>query len=332
MKKIIFAIIILGSLFQAHSQDVLLEKEIKLRSDFLSSKKRLSLPIVNSKTNEVGMFLLDRKEIVGYFFDENYGIKDSIVTSRPKKKYSSLLGATYNEDTYHMLFTNDKKNKFLASNINLQTRETTTNEFEIESNKENFLDAINIDNRLFILTIRRGTSKMTLFEFERDQLVKRQDVDLSDHKFSRARKSLNYILTHTTSAVRDNIVLSKVDNQNPNSIDVASYPNKIYAFNNSIYLTLDVYDDFSKVISIDLKSYEYEVKDYQMKEVDCDHDLGVKSNSYLLKDYIFQVSGCENEIYFSISNLESTVKMKEWNVKKDEEIKFSINSIKNQGK
>lgn len=322
MKNISFLIILICISIKTNSQEILFDKKLNLKSDFLGYKKNQSLPIINSKKKEIGMFLIDRKAITSFIFDMNYKLKDSFTALKPKSKFRTMLGVTYEQDNYHLIFTNDKNNRFLIKTISVVNKSTNSKELKIKLNKESFIESLNHNGNVYIITLKKGTSVLNLYEIRGNELKKRKTIDLSDYKFSKAFKSLEYILTHTTSAIRENIILSKIDNKNPNSIDITSYPNKIYCFDYNIYITLDIYNDFTKVISINLKNYEYKIKDYKIPKIDCSHDLGVKSNSYILENNIFQVSGCKNELYFAISNIDSKKKVKEWNVKKNDNIDF----------
>jgi len=317
--KYLFLLLFLIS-FKISSQELLFEKEIKLRSTFFTQIDNKSFPILNKTNNETGLFLIDRKEIKSYLFNENYILINTFSTNTPKAKYRILLGNTYKDNNYHLIFTNEKKNRFLKKTINILDKKSRYSELDIKFKKETYLESISYNDKFYIITIKRGKSILYIYEIDGDKYGKVGTIDLSEHQFTKNSKSLNYILTHTTSALRDNVLLKKIDNKNPNSVDITSFANKMYCYDNTIFITLDVFNDLTKIISIDLNSFDYEVKDYHLPNINC--ELGLRSNSYLLKDNIYQVSGCKNELYFSVSSLNDGTKLKEWHINKNEAISF----------
>jgi len=317
----IYILIFIISFTNVNSQELLFERNVKLESFFNKDKKE-SFPVVNYDSKEIVMFLLDKKEIKSFLFDMNYVLKDSFATTRPKGKYNILLGHTFENNSYNLIFTNENKTRFLVKTINIANKSAEYKELELKIKGEKFLESFSYKNNLYIITIKNSSSILNIYEFNGKALPKIKQIDLSNYKFSKSSRSLSYVLFNNTSAKRENIILNKINNLNPNPIDLSSFANKIYCYNNKIFITLDVYQDFTKIISVDLSNFESNVVDFDFPTVDCKYDLGVNSNSFLLGDNIYQVSGCKNELYFFISNIYSKVKLKEWRVKKDEIIDF----------
>lgn len=115
---LIYVLIILS--FRLFSQDLLFEQDITLKSVF--KDKRESFPIVNNDKNEIVLFLLDNKEIYSLLFNKKYELIDSYTTNRPESKFKILLGHSADSISYHMFFTNDKKNQFYIKSVNLIER------------------------------------------------------------------------------------------------------------------------------------------------------------------------------------------------------------------
>lgn len=320
MNKIHIILLFITSI-HLNSQELLYERDVKLKA-FFEQEKKESFPVVNYEKNEIVMFLLDKKEIKSFLFDMNYVLKDSFTTSRPKGKFDYLLGYTFDDDKYNLIFTNENKTKFFNKSINIKHKRYGYNELELKLKRENFLESFSYRNNFYFITLKKSSSILSVYEIKGNKISRVKKIDLSGHKFTKSSRSLYYVLYNNKSEKKDVNVLNKIDNKNPNSIDLASNPNKIYCYNNTIHITLDVYDNFTKVISINMEDFKFNVNDYDMAKVDCDHDLGIKSNSYLLEDKIYQVSGCKNELYFSISDINTGKKLKERNVKKDDVIDF----------
>ncbi len=317
----IYILLFLLSFIGTNSQELLFEREVKLKSFFNEDKKE-SFPVVNYDNKSIVMFLLDKEEIKSFLFDMNYILIDSFTTTRPKRKYDILLGHTYENNNYNLIFTNDNKTKFFIKTINIGDKRFKYKELDIKIKKETFLESLSYNNNLYIITIKNSSSILNIYEFKGREISRIEKIDLSNHNFTKASRSLYYALFNSTSARKENIILSKIDNKNPNPIDLSSFENKIYCYNNKIHITLDLYPNFTKLISIGLTNFEANLIDFKFPKVDCDYDLGINSNSYLLGDKIYQINGCKNELYFSISDIYSNKKLKEWNVKKNEVINF----------
>ena len=185
MKNLILFALIINISSILNSQEVLHEREVKLKSFFLSTDKNESFPVVNAENGEIGLFLLDKKEIKSLLFDKNYVLKDSFITDKPKGKFDVLLGNTFENNNYTLFFTNDKKTKFLAKSINIINKKSSFKELEIKLKGEEFIESIKYNNNLYIITIKRVSSILNVYEFKGAEISRIGKIDLSKHKFSK---------------------------------------------------------------------------------------------------------------------------------------------------
>ena len=79
--------------------------------------RKNSYTISNSITNDLAIILVENKDIYAYLSDSNFKVNSTkfIKTKNIKSKYNKVLGFSIKQNNYHVLYTNDSRNKFSIS-------------------------------------------------------------------------------------------------------------------------------------------------------------------------------------------------------------------------
>ncbi len=323
----VLLIVLLFTLLDTSAQEVVFEKEIKLKRGI--KEDRSSFPIVNG--DELALFLFDHKQIHGLLLDQNYEQINELTTAKPEGKFEDLLGYSIDQNGYHLFFTNNKKNQFITKSFNFNNKESTETVQEIFPYDEKFLECISYKNRFYIITIYKNSSVLNLYAFEGSNKLNMTQIYLEDHKFADSDYAKLFdVLTALSSMPK----LHKVDYGNPNPLSLTSEQNKLYCYDNKIIITLDNENYNTKIIRINLEDFSYQLRNYEKGEIaphNNDYYNYKQSNSYLYNDYLYQISGSLEELYFSISKLETKALVKEYRVNKEEEITFNSTPIMQVG-
>lgn len=326
MKRKILIYTLLIFTINLFSQDLLFENDITLKSGF--TDKRESFPIVNDNKNEIVLFLLDNQEINCLLFNKKYELLENYVTNRPESNFTTLLGYSADSLFYHIFFTNKKKNIFYTKSVNIADKKAEEKQLSIKLKNEKFLETISYKDKFYLITIKKYSSVMKIYEFSGNSISNNKEFDFTAVRFSNPG---NLTLFDILKQGNSNLEITKIDNTNPNSLDLTTKKKKLYYYDNKIYLTFDNNLENTKIITIDLATYKSSFKYYSPVIVDCDNRINVTSNSYLFKDKLFQIKGCKEELGFQVKNVSNDSVLKDYRVKDDEEITYKNTPLMQEG-
>lgn len=331
MRKLIPLLVFALSFSTAFSQDLLSEQSINLVK--VSSEDKIeSYPIVNTENGQPALFLIDRYTLNAQLYDKDFKLIRNIQTDVPERTFTSLLGCTMKDDTYKLIFTNGRQDMFFSETINFNDGTSSGKQLPTELTDAVFLQAFSYNNRFCFLTLRVKSSVLKIYSFDEKDKYPVKEIDLSAFRFSRTNKSTLYDVLHDKKMFAPaDASLYKVDNTNPNPLDLTSKANKIYCFDNKLYLTLDNETFRTTLITIDLNDFSSTVKSYQQGFIYCGEDALIKTNSYIYKNYLFQIAGCRQELCFQKYDLSTDSLVKELKVNKDQEIYFKNSPLIQEG-
>ncbi len=321
MRKYILLIILIISIHNIFGQELLFKKEVKLRS--INVDQRESLPVINNDNNEITLFLLDEWFINVLLLNSDYNLNSEYSTSRPEWKYQNLLGYSYNSEGYHLFFANEMKIDFYCKTINIKNKESKEKPLFIEFENEKFIESFSYKNNFYIVSIEKMTSLLKIYKFEGNEVFKTDTVDLSGYKFSNSDSiTLFDLLNDSISPEHMSSKIHKNDCGELNSLEFTSKQNKIFCYNDMIYITLDNMHDNTILLSIDLNDYTSNMKIYNHRNNECDGAYSLKTNSYLFDDILYQLKGCKNELYFSAYNIQTDSLLNHFKIRKHENTYF----------
>jgi hypothetical protein len=330
MKKTSIVLTLLVFCIRIYSQEVVFDRYITLKSFF--KEKRESFPIVNSEKEEVLLFLLDNAEIKAVKFNKDFEMMDTFSMERPIIKFNVPLGHSIDDEGYHLFFSNDKYNEFYTQSIDFNSKNAVDKELLLKLNEERFLETISYNDNFYLITIKKRSSILKIYTFEGNNLLRTDELDFSDHNFSNNGYSRLFdVFGENNGTFKLFMKVHKIDNTNPNPLDLTTKENKIYYYNGHIYITLDNNIENTKIITISLSDYSNKVDFYNQLDISCGESTIIKSNSYLFMDYLYQIKGCKYELSFRVIDLKNNSIVKAYRVKENEEINFRNTPIIQEG-
>lgn len=329
MKKALLLAVFLVSSVQLFSQEVVFAKDIHLTS-FIDNKRE-AFPVVNSEKNEIALFLLDNKVINSLLIDKNFGLVNSFAIDRPVGMTQEILGHSADSYGYHLFFTNGRKNKFYTRSIDVLGNRYQGRHQDIKLKGEKFLESVSYKNKFYLLTVKKKSSVLKLYVFEGNNLQRTETFDFSAHAFSDTYfPELYYALQEGISLGKTTFNIQKIEINNPNPLDLTSKPVKIYYYDNKLFLTLDNSYVATKIITIDLQDFTSSLKLYEQGNPVCDRII-LKSNSYLYNNMLYQITGCKDELYYSVLDIRTGALLKDFTIYKEEEIPFKNTPLIQEG-
>ena len=224
-----------------------------------------------------------------------------------------------------MFLQHRNKRKYGAIQFDFSTRQTKEIEFDFKLKKEAYIEALSKDNKLYLLTLEKNSSNLNIYTFNGLKQSKNKiNLDFEYRIKDIHSKDLHEMLL-SPNGMSSSIEVEKIDNQVPISIEMASATNKLYKTLNGFDLSLDksIFETF--IISVNLKNYTAEIKQFEKPKYSSLDDY--HGNSFLLDDNIYQVVANSNELYFEVKNRNSNEVLKNIFLTKDEEINFKNTPI-----
>jgi len=327
--KFFLSIITVFVVKQSFTQELVFETSLNLKSG-LKDKSDI-LPIVLEDKRCV-LFFLDNIEIKSLVLSKDFQKIDEYRISRPQIPYNKLLGHSINDNDYCLFFSNNKKNQFYTQSINISEKSSQSQTLSLKLKKEKYLEAISYKGRFYLLTVKKFSSILKIYEFMGSRLIAEKELDFSQHKFSNEDyPDLYSTLSQSATLTQQKLSITKIDTENPIPLEIAAQKSKLYLKGNDIYLTIDNSLRNTKIVKINLDSYEYSFKEIDQAQLDCGDALNVVSNSFLLEDKLFQVKSCKSGLLMRISDIKTHQVISEYSVNKNEEIQFKNGSIRQEG-
>ena len=210
--------------------------------------------------------------------------------------------------------------------IDFETKNTTTKEIEINYDGEKFVETVQYNNRLFLITATKD-NVFVLREMGADlnfTLVKEFEISAENStqdilKYSWANGFFGGIESEFT----------KVDNRVPNAIERTANNDKLYQRDEKIYLTIEDEDEgytLLHVIDIEkltLESYEYAYPKGKLGDFKA-------YNSFIIDDYVIQLGSSRLEMLVHVKDFEGVV-IKEFYLEKDKPIDIKNSPIIQEG-
>lgn len=308
--------LVIGS--SAFAQEIVFQKKIKLRGE-----KRSALPVYDEAKGATHLFLVDNDSITGIDINTQDD-EEGIIAHRPPNRYSNVLGYSISNGKYNIFYSNASNTGFAVSSFDFTSRTAEQRLSSAQLKGERFIAAASYRNKLYVLSVRKGTSTIRLYIFEDADKFEVKTYSFEGKKFYEPPKST---IDH---AISYNAV-SYVDNAVPNSLDMTSSPNKLYAFDNKLVLTFDNIFQYTAVISIDLNSFQERLVFYNHQRLTCTETRFMQANSYIYKNQLYQFSACPSGFVFSVLDIPSNTILKKYTVEREEDISIANTPIKQEG-
>ncbi|WP_117883913.1 hypothetical protein [Aureibaculum luteum] len=318
MKKVILFIYALSISFSSFAQE-----EIITFNNYLKTSKahiKEVIPIVNEQNQETSLFITDAKQAYGYLFDSNFKIIDEIVSDKRSRKYKTIIGSSIYNGNYTIFMTNKRRDKFASLLFSYENDNSNVAEIPLELKDEKFIQTVEYNNNFYILTIVRRTSKLNVYVFEKGSQFVKKEIDLSqDFEEKESLYNLLTISADGSYGLKKLVDINKIEEINPNAIEITSEKTKMYKRGSEIIFSFDENEDFTKVVTLSLDSFDYEVIEFDkpFKETHLK-----ETNTFINGDNIYMVAATKKKFNFSIYSFETGNLIKEYNTTVDEVISF----------
>ncbi len=334
MKKTILLLISIFSNF-SFSQELAGELNLKLHD------KRNIFQIVDELKKQVALFISDENGVSSYKFNNEFKVIDSLKSKRPDDKFKSMIGYASKDDKYRVFWSSNKNKEINSQCFDFESKKVTNEVFKFDFSKEQIIQQITINNNFYIISLVKDTSILKMYIFDNDGKTDTKTIDASSYTLIDSygeNVSLFDAFKEEFLPFEDRFSLKHVSSETPTSLTFAAYKRKIYTTPSEIVFAFDTNTKFTQLFKINLTDFsisrkminqstedfpkEQEVYDREQFESKPD----VNSNSFIVKNKIFQIKLCPYLVKISVKDLDGNV-IKEFSAKPDQPIEFKNSEI-----
>ena len=324
MKKIVSLIaFLLVSTISAQENWALIDVNLKNKSDNLNE----IIPVVNEETGNFALFFRTKNGLKCYLHDKNQKplFQPIHITTLPKN-FNVFVNHTFSKNEYTLFFKNHSSKKYGSIQVNFKTgKYVVIDDLQLQLKKEKIVETFNDKNQLHILSIKKNSSVCYIRTINFDGSYSKNTIDLSSVSFGKFEGAKILLSNHLMNGFNEKLI-TKIDYNEPNSLETSSSPNKIFYANNTITMLNNHYDEFTHIININVKNTTFNHKQIKNKWFD-KKILKRGSNSYIFKDYFFYINSTPKKLNFAIYNYNSGEIIKELEILKDKPINFKNTPI-----
>lgn len=299
---------------------------ISFKNEDISRKTRKdAFTLSNSVTNELTILLVEKNEVYAYLFNNNFKLQSQFQTELIKSKYDEALGFKLTGTKQHILFSNNKKNRFAVLTLDFSEKTSLATELEFSFNNELYITSVNYKNSLYLLSISKDQEiiirEMTnLLDFKTVSTIKlnQNNIHLKENK--------NFSTFSLFGNSQSNI--QKIDPRVPNPLELTSNANKIFQYDNLTFLTFEIENFGTLAYTINFDDLSHSIQTYKYPKGKLD-DLK-RFNSYISPQYFYQIASSKEEMQFLINDLSGTL-IKKFFIKNGATISFKNGPIIQEG-
>lgn len=235
------------------------------------------------------------------FFDAAHKKSGDIVVSIPSTlKKDESIGLQLQGDSCTMYFFNEHMRTITQLNVNRTNGQSTKRTVGSFLFAEKYLKSIYLNETYYFLTATQGTNQLDVHKVVSGALVKHSyPIEMSD--LYRRLGSGNHDLNDDPDAL---LAIDRIDYSIENNVKSARSTKKIYAFDQSIYLTFDD-PNYTHLIQIDVEKNEAFYKQYLFNLDKGNNSSKKQGNSFLADQKLFRVTMNPDQLTFTILNIES---------------------------
>ncbi len=300
IRHLTFLFILSITIGPVKAQQKVFETDIHLKSGIKITKDILSIPLDDGRMQ---ILFLDRNSIEGILLDTMFQEQTTRHIPRAANVSGYLHGYTVDGEDINLFMSDENQKQFLIHSISI-TNTTDRVQKVGRIKKEKLLTSFNYRNKFYLFTIKKRSSILYLYEFDKDNLASIIEIDLSEYKFSISSYPDLYsnILPHDNMIVAPSpLSVNLIDPRDPVGIESTFEEAKVYLKGDQLVFTLDNELSNTKVITIDFNNFEYTYDIIEHESLNCEA-YSVTSNSFLIENKLFQVKACKSKLRLQVKD------------------------------
>lgn len=312
------------------------EKFLEIHNDLKDGARKVhtAFTIVDDQTGNFAVFLDDENKLYGFLYDSDLNLIDRFTSDGLPKKYSEIIGYSIKGELIRLFLKDNRDKRFGSVLFNFSNGKTEETLYDFKLKDEVYVEGYNDASTFYLITMTKESSLFNLYLFDEGSEFQKETIDLSGERFIDNfgnQQNLNRIMAwggaRKTNGSLYSFKIDKIDSQSPNSIETVSEIVKMYPGDSSFQISVET-QVYTYLIHISTEKLEYSLQKIEKPRLS---DVSPNSNSFILKDKIYQISSTKEEMAFSVKSLDSDKELKSILVNKDDELYFKNTPIIQEG-
>ena len=290
--------------------------------------------VVDNENKTFSNFLVNERAINAYLYSQDLKPISKFASPGLPEGYDEIIGKTIKNGQRSLYFKEYYNKKFGAVTFDFERGQSLQTEFGFKLNDEIYLQSHSYKDNFYILTVNKRSSILNVYTFEHSGKFQKKSFDFSENEFvnrNNKSKTLFHLLTEQNGErYRAETSAVKIQDSNPNSIEITSNLSKFYDRGSSFILTIDDGSLFTYLFEFSVPDLSGKLRAIENLNKIGDEEFNT-NNSYLFQDKIFQIGGNKKIMVLTVKDLETGKELKRLTVSNNEEITFKNSPIIQEG-
>lgn len=294
------------------------------------SKKNYSVEnayvVVNDENKTFSTFMVNEHSINAYLYSQKLGPISKFASKGLPEGYNEIIGKTVKNGQVRLYFKEYYNKKFGAVLFDFDRGQSIETEFGFKLDDEIYLQSHSYQDRLYIITVSKKSSILNIYTFQHDGKFEKKSFDFTENIFVNGKNEPTTLYKLLYDKFNGVTSVVKIEESNPNSIQITSNLSKIYDRGNSFILSIDKENLYTYLLEFNVPELEVKIAAIEKLNGIGDEKFNT-TNSYLYKDKIFQIGGNSKIMVLTVKELGTEKELKRLVFSKDEEIPFKNSPI-----
>ena len=294
------------------------------------SKKNSSVEnayvVVDEEHKTFSTFLVNETAINAYLYSEKLEPISKFASKGLSEGYNEIIGKTIKNGQVRLYFKEYYNKKFGAVLFDFDRGQSIETEFGFKLDDEIYLQAHSYQDRLYILTVNKKSSIINIYTFQHDGKFEKKSVDFNEYNFVNGKNEPTTLYKLLHDKFNGVTTVVKIEESNPNSLQITSNLSKIYDRGDSFILSIDKESLFTYLLEFNVPELSVKIAAIEKLNQIGDEKFNT-TNSYLYKDKIFQIGGNSKIMVLTVKEIATEKELKRFVLSKDEEISFKNSPI-----
>lgn len=328
-KKLLSIVLIVSSTLTTYGQDLF--HKISLDNKTSINTIENAHIIRDKTTNYLYAFMEESKTTYGYLYNIENAEIGRLVSSGLKRKYKEIIGQAITDQKVRLIQKNNRGTKYASILYDFKNNKTIEEEYDLDMKNQAFLQTYSYEDTCYLFTINKTNGTIRKWTLAIDGSHSYLDIDLSE-EFKRTKFKANnlYSVMSDSKGFNTSFSVQKVENNVPNSLEVATQKNKMYEQEQGFILTLDYSKHRTVLLEFKGPELQPELK-LIPKPKPLNNDITYKSNSFIIDNIIAQIVSNNKMMNIEIKDLNTLEIIKQYTVEKDDPIDFRNSDILQEG-
>ncbi|MCB0453642.1 MAG: hypothetical protein KDC94_12315 [Aequorivita sp.] len=282
--------------------------------------------VVDNEKKTFSTFMVNEQSINAYLYSQELEPISKFASKGLPEGYNEIIGKTIKNGQVRLYFKEYYNKKFGAVLFDFDRQQSIETEFGFKLQDEIYLQSHSYQDRLYIITVSKKSSILNIYTFQHDGKFEKKSFDFTENVFVNGKNEPTTLYKLLYDSFNGLTSVVKIEESNPNSLQITSNLSKIYDRGDSFILSIDKEGLFTYLL-------EFKVPDLSVKIASIEKLNGIgdekfnTTNSYLYKDKIFQIGGNSKIMVLTVKELATKKELKRFVLSKDEDIPFKNSAI-----